>query len=224
MQESTSDAEIAAAQKGLDELGVKYDEIGEKLDTFDTKNKTLVDQQKKWEDVSEAISLAGDAMNAIGDLFSAIAGSGEDEDPNAKAMSIIFQTLATMALSFANALKSCNTWIEWLVFGVTGMAQLISMTQQIKQLTSENHAGGGIVGGNSFFGDRILAGLNSGEMVMNGNQQQRLWNILNGTNQAVTPGNNSVKVEGVISGKNLLLVQRNTNKIGSKSGQSININ
>ena len=224
MQESTSDSEIADTQKALDELGVKYDELGEKLQTFDATNKILGDQQKKWENVSEAISLAGDAMNAIGDLFSAIAGSGEDEDPNAKAMSIIFQTLATMALSFANALKSCSTWVEWLVFGVTGMAQLIAMTQQIKQITSEKHAGGGIVGGNSFFGDRILAGLNSGEMVMNGNQQQRLWNILNGTNQAVTPGNNSVKVEGVISGKNLLLVQRNTNKIGSKSGQSININ
>ena len=36
-------------------------------------------------------------------------------------------------------------------------------------------AEGGIVGGNSYHGDRILARLNSGEMVLNTDQQRRLF-------------------------------------------------
>lgn len=39
-------------------------------------------------------------------------------------------------------------------------------------------ARGGIVPGTSFSGDRVLAGLNSGEMVLNHSQQARLWNML----------------------------------------------
>ena len=42
-------------------------------------------------------------------------------------------------------------------------------------------AGGGIVKAPGVFGDRNIAQVNGGEMIMNGNQQQRLWNILNGS-------------------------------------------
>jgi lipopolysaccharide export system protein LptA len=37
-----------------------------------------------------------------------------------------------------------------------------------------NFATGGIVGGSSFFGDRITANVNSGEMILNGRQQRQL--------------------------------------------------
>lgn len=39
-------------------------------------------------------------------------------------------------------------------------------------------ATGGIVGGNSFYGDRILARVNSGELILNGEQQRRLSGML----------------------------------------------
>ena len=41
-------------------------------------------------------------------------------------------------------------------------------------------ASGGVVPGNSTHGDKILARLNSGELVLNGDQQGALWNLLNG--------------------------------------------
>lgn len=44
-------------------------------------------------------------------------------------------------------------------------------------------AGGGIVGGSSPTGDKLLARVNSGEMILNGAQQSRLFNFING----VTP-------------------------------------
>ena len=44
-------------------------------------------------------------------------------------------------------------------------------------------ANGGIVGGSSPSGDKLLARVNSGEMILNGAQQSRLFNFING----VTP-------------------------------------
>ncbi len=45
---------------------------------------------------------------------------------------------------------------------------------------SGSYAGGGIVGGNSFSGDALTARVNSGEMVLNANQQRSLFNMANG--------------------------------------------
>lgn len=42
------------------------------------------------------------------------------------------------------------------------------------------YAKGGIVGGNSYSGDRQMARVNSGEMILNKAQQGTLWNMLNG--------------------------------------------
>lgn len=54
-------------------------------------------------------------------------------------------------------------------------------------------AGGGIVKAPGVFGDRNLAQVNGGEMIMNGNQQQRLWNILNGSSYIGGNGGGEVR-------------------------------
>ena len=60
-------------------------------------------------------------------------------------------------------------------------------------------------------------------MILNTNQQKNLFDMLNGITGT---GISSSKIEltGKIRGKDLLLVQKNYNTIGSKSGQSIKIN
>lgn len=207
--------------KGVEEMNNQLDDLSEK---YDKQLEQLNDYQKRAnqiENLSEAFSLVGNQVGSLGSLFSAL-GEATD-DAGMKAIGIIAETLATMALSFAKALNSCTTWWEWLAFGITGMVQLISMVSQIKNLTAEGHAGGGIVGGNSFTGDKILAGLNSGEMVMNGNQQKHLWDIISGMSPAPTP-NDRIQVEGVIRGKDILIVQKNYNTIAKRSGQNIKIN
>jgi hypothetical protein len=47
-------------------------------------------------------------------------------------------------------------------------------------------ADGGIVGGSSFFGDKLLARVNSGEMILNQGQQARLLSMTEGGNVRVT--------------------------------------
>ena len=50
----------------------------------------------------------------------------------------------------------------------------------------EKHADGGIVGGNSYSGDMILTGLNSGEMVLNKDQQTQLFKFIQNASSVLT--------------------------------------
>lgn len=62
---------------------------------------------------------------------------------------------------------------------VSGLAQ-ISKIKSTKPPTTSTFADGGIVGGNSFSGDKVPAFVNSGEMVLNTQQQAQLFNQANG--------------------------------------------
>lgn len=81
-------------------------------------------------------------------------------------------------------------------------------------------ADGGVVGGNSYTGDKLLARVNSGELILNQRQQRNVNNMLD---EAAMPkaGGTNVTVQGVVRGTDLMLVQRNTSKIMSKAGNSI---
>lgn len=205
---------VEEMDKQLSKLTEDYNKQSEEVDKYATRSKKI----------GKLTSAFGDVGNKVGELGSLFSQLGDaTDDAGVKTMSIIAQAVATMALSFANALKNCGSWYEWLVFGVTGMVQLASMVSQIKQLTAGGYAEGGIIPGNSFAGDKVMAMVNSGEMILNTHQQKNLFDMLNGITGT---GISSSKIEltGKIRGKDLLLVQKNYNTIGSKSGQSIKIN
>lgn len=81
-------------------------------------------------------------------------------------------------------------------------------------------AEGGIVGGSSYSGDRILARVSSGEMILNQRQQKNLFDLLDNDTMPQKGGTN-VTVQGVIRGTDIMLVQKNTNKVKSKAGTQI---
>ena len=72
-------------------------------------------------------------------------------------------------------------------------------------------ANGGIVGGNSYIGDKVLARVNSGEMILNQKQQKNLFSMLN--NGSVNGGG---QVKFKIEGKELVGVLKNYNNIKGK--------
>ena len=211
----------AGDTKGVEEMDKQLATLTEDYNKQSEEVGKYVKRSEEVKNLSDSFQSVGDSVGALGGLFSAL-GDATD-DAGMKTMGIIAETLATMALSFAKALKSCTTWYEWVAFGITGMTQLVSMVSQIKQLTAGGYAEGGIIPGNSFAGDKVMAMVNSGEMVLNTHQQKNLFDMLNGITGT---GISSSKIEltGKIRGKDLLLVQKNYNTIGSKSGQSIKIN
>ena len=71
-------------------------------------------------------------------------------------------------------------------------------------------ADGGIVGGSSFVGDRVIARVNSGEMILNTMQQKHLFDLLDRGGNA---DNAPAQVQFVIKGKDLHGVMTNYNKI-----------
>lgn len=211
----------AGDTKGVEEMDKQLSKLTEDYNKQSEEVGKYVKRSEEVKNLSNSFQSVGDTVGALGGLFSSL-GDATD-DAGMKTMGIIAETLATMALSFANALKSCTTWYEWVAFGITGMTQLVSMVSQVKQLTAGGYAEGGIVPGNSFAGDKVMAMVNSGEMILNTHQQKNLFDMLNGITGT---GISSSKIEltGKIRGKDLLLVQKNYNTIGSKSGQSIKIN
>ena len=211
----------AGDTKGVEEMDKQLETLTE---DYNKQSEEVDNYAKRSEKIGKLTSAFGSVGNKVGELGSLFSQLGDaTDDAGVKTMGIIAQAVATMALSFANALKNCGSWYEWVAFGLTGMVQLASMVSQIKQLTAGGYAEGGIIPGNSFHGDKVMAMVNSGEMILNTHQQKNLFDMLNGITGT---GISSSKIEltGKIRGKDLLLVQKNYNTIGSKSGQSIKIN
>lgn len=76
-----------------------------------------------------------------------------------------------------------------LIAIATGIAAVVAALATMKKF-----AHGGIVGGNSTHGDRNLARVNSGEMILNKAQQGTLWGLLNG--KGSIGGNVEFKIRG----------------------------
>lgn len=90
-------------------------------------------------------------------------------DSAAAKAGMMMAAVGQIVLSFAQAMTSTKTWIDWLAFGITGAAQLTSIIGMISKFAT-----GGIVGGSQKSGDNVLVRVNSGEMILNAAQQARL--------------------------------------------------
>lgn len=75
-------------------------------------------------------------------------------------------------------------------------------------------AGGGIVGGTSYKGDRLPAMINSKEMILNGFQQKKLFEMI------TSGGGQSGSGSAVVTGENIYIALRN---YGRRSGKKITI-
>lgn len=101
--------------------------------------------------------------------------------------SAIGQVIVGYSLAVSDAAKKLG-WFGWIAASLSGLGIVASTISQLKGYNT-----GGIIEGNSIHGDKVLARINSGEMVLNKRQQSNLFRQLNNAtynNNAV--GNNVV--------------------------------
>jgi hypothetical protein len=93
-------------------------------------------------------------------------------------------------------------------FAATQIAEMEALVAAAAALPG--FAEGGIVGGSKYIGDQNLARVNSGEMILNGSQQSRLWDAI--SNNRLGGNTLSGDVEFKISGQVLRGVLNNHDK------------
>lgn len=124
-----------------------------------------------WQAASSAVSNVGSALQSI-------------EDPGAKVAGIVAQAVANIALGFAQAAASPATGAAgvfgWIAAATAGLATMVATITSIKSVTSGNYAQGGVIPGNSYSGDNLLASVNSGEVILNAAQTNNLASALQG--------------------------------------------
>lgn len=182
--------------------------------------------QKHYESVMNEIAVSQDLIGAIGNVFGSLSGAvGE----NGQAW---MQFGATVAQSVAKMLPQIQSLIlanqAASIAGGTASAAAMPFPANVAAIASivaeliaifaalPKFASGGIFEGKSSVGDYNLARVNSGEMILNGSQQARLFNMINTgglyNNNTISGGN----VEFKIRGNELVGVLNNYNSKRSK--------
>lgn len=213
--------QVQADPKRLKQLTQKLEDLDKikglgniDLGNFESVRKSMTDIQGIANPTAKGFAAAGTACQALGGAMQQL-GS----DSAAAKAGLVMAAIGQLALSLATAMSDAakQSWITWLAFGISGTAQLVSMVATISQFAT-----GGIVGGNSKSGDRVLARVNSGEMILNAAQQAQLFAIANGRMQPtvntdvltglMAGGAGGVKagsVVGKIRGRDIVLVTAN---------------
>lgn len=188
--------QVQADPKRLEKLTQKMEDFEKikglgnvDLGNFEGVRKVMTDIQGIVDPTAKGFAAAGTACQALGGAMHQL-GS----DSAAAKAGLVMAAIGQLTLSFATAMTDAakQSWITWLAFGVSGTAQLVSMVAMISQFAT-----GGIVGGNSKSGDRVLVRVNSGEMILNAAQQAQLFAIANGR---IQPTVNTDVLTGLMSG------------------------
>lgn len=141
---------------------------------------------------SMADGAAGSILSYFGNLMNSVAAAIPAIDAlNAKKKE---ESVANTEAAVTGAASSvASIPFVGAALAVAAIASVLAALANIPK-----YATGGIVGGSSFFGDHMIARVNSGEMILNQSQQGKLFNMINNGG-----GSNHITVDGEarVSGK-----------------------
>lgn len=157
--------EYANIRADLSEM-TKLPEGWDKLPSLKQPAKDTKEMGTALEHVS---SILGSLGGLIGNASDNMGTWALNSAANIAQMIVQLQALAT-AQGVASAFSA--PWPASLAAVATVLATISSIFSSLPKFES-----GGIVGGSSFFGDKLLARVNSGEMILNQKQQKRLYDL-----------------------------------------------
>ena len=183
----------------------KYEKLKQALVEETAKKNEEQATQMKAQLSSAMQSMAKNASSAFGQMSELLEGYGEENEKASKAAKAfaLMQLATDQAISISQTARAIVEAVEGatqaaaktgplapvmiavyiaemvgLVLGAVA-GQVASIKQAKGILSGEKFESGGIVGGNSFSGDKVVAHVNSGEMILNREQQTRLFDMAN---------------------------------------------
>jgi len=144
----------------------------------DSTHKDTEKRVKDWQNfASSASNSTSQMIGSMGDL------AGESEKAAALQASVQMAEILTneaLALARGTAASQTQPFPANIAALITTIAQITSQFATVfKTFSQSGFAAGGIVPGSSYTGDRLTARVNSGEMILNGSQQARLFELAN---------------------------------------------
>lgn len=181
------------------------------------------EQIRKWQEAEDKKAKIKELQQQTLDSMINAASSAADafEMPEFDIMGTVAQAISNIAMGYSQAASSpavTSTGWGWIAFAAAGLAEVLAVIASIKSATS-GYANGGIIGGSMMHGDNMLARVNSGEMILNGNQQSNLFNMINDGNNGGLAGN----VHFVLRGADLYGSMKNFSKTKSLVGKNTGI-
>lgn len=208
-----AESAIADANKELEGIGLKPLELHVNSDgTITTTAEEIAAAEEKIEEYKNKMSDMSSQIGTIGGAFSglgeAVGGTGGKMMEFAgqtmqAAAQIIPQIVSLIAAKQAEATAAGTASAAALPFpaNIAAMASVIATVVSLFASIPKAFAEGGIIGGNSIHGDTMLARVNSGEMILNRNQQSNLYRAIKNNN--IGGGGLGGNVEFKISGSTL---------------------
>lgn len=194
---------IAEANAVIEGLGLEPLELHINDDgTINTSLEELEAYQERMQQTSDMLGGIGSAFGTLGDAIGGTGGkimefAGQSLQAAAQ---IIPQIVSIIGAKQAEAMASGTASAAALPFpmNLAAMASVIATVISLFASIPKAFADGGIVQGNSFHGDTMLARVNAGEMILNKQQQAALYHSLKsgGVGGSGMAGNVTFTIEG----------------------------
>lgn len=185
----------------------------------------LADFEKFYEKTMENIAGYSDVFNSIGTICSNLSGVLGEEGAAwmqfgaqvAQSVSKMLPQIASLVLANQAAAIAEGTASSAAVPFPGNLVAIASIVAELIAIFAAlpKFAEGGIIGGSNTVGDYNLARVNSGEMILNGTQQAKLFNMIN-TGGLYGNGEGAGSVSFKIRGNDLVGVLNNYNQKLSK--------
>lgn len=217
-------APFKLALEFANDLDKEMEDLNKEVGVIVTRCLELNDAQKRQEKAGENIETWQSSLTGLGSTFSSVGDAvggttGEILNMTNTILSttaqMIPQIISLTAAEGSEALAAVTKSGAALPYPANIFAIAAGVAAVVSAL-STTFADGGIFGGAGTVGDLNIARVNKGEMILNGTQQSRLFNLLNGQGgySDVMAGGNDVKF--IIKGKNLEGVRTNYYKRQSR--------
>lgn len=193
----------------IGDVAILNDEMQQKkIKNINEEAEAYYKYRSELQETSVAISSIGSAFQSLGGLMGESASdwmnwAGNMTNAISSVLPVMRQLVdgnSAVAISGSAASAASTPFIGWIQ-AVSAVATMVGLMANLPKFDQ-----GGIVPGGMYTGDKVLARVNSGEMILNKSQQNNLYNAINKGNREET-----IHITGKLvgSGSNLVAVVDN---------------